>query len=63
MVGAAVDIRTKLSPDTKLDGADLSPESTDAVEVKIMIESVITTITLGRIRRIVPPPSGPRRGA
>jgi hypothetical protein len=47
---------TKPSPAANAAGADLSPERTDVVVVNIMIDKAMTMMTLGRIRRMAPPP-------
>ena len=56
IVGAEVSEMTNSLPPANAEGADLRPARTESVAVKIMIESVMTIVTLGRIRRMVPPP-------
>jgi hypothetical protein len=56
IVGAFASDMTKHSPAANAAGADLSPERTDIVVVNIMIDKVMTMMTLGRIRRMAPPP-------
>ncbi len=56
IVGAFASDMTKPSPAANVAGADLSPERTEVVVVNIMIDKATTIITLGRIRRMAPPP-------
>ncbi len=56
IVGAEDEAIAKPSFAANAAGALLSPTSTDAVEVKIMMESAMTAMTLGLIRRMEPPP-------
>jgi hypothetical protein len=56
IVGAFTSDMTKPSPAANAEGADLNPKRTDVVVVKIMIDKAMTMMTLGRIRRMGPPP-------
>ena len=62
MVGASDDVITYPSPAANAAGASLRPTSTEVVAVNIMTDRAMTTITLRRTIRTVPPPSGPGPG-
>jgi hypothetical protein len=56
IVGAVDDAIAKPPFAANAPGDEYNPESREAVVVKIMIESAMTTITLRLIRRMAPPP-------
>jgi hypothetical protein len=56
IVGAELSDITKPSSPENDDGALCNPDRTDVVAVNMSMASAMTTITLGRIRSMAPPP-------